>query len=195
MERIIRLQTLEEARENYRINMEQDFPEDELKPFFMIEAMLAKNCYRCYGIYEGDELLAYAYLMMSQEGKLVLLDYFAVVAQRRGQGIGSWVLQHILEYAKEFDGIMIEIESVALAHNEQERITRTKRQHFYLMNGCQMMKTTAWVYGVDYTLLTLTNKALPSEACYADEYEAVYQELCTPPMMRNILIHREERTE
>lgn len=188
MDRIIRLQTFDEIKDTYTRYMEYDFPDSELKPFSMIQDMLAKNCYQCYGVYENTELIAYAYFMMSKDGKWILLDYFAIISTNRGQGIGSWVLQHILNYVKKFDGIMIEIERIDQAQNEQEYQIRSRRQNFYLHNGCQMMAAKAEVFGVGFSLLALTEQKLPAEEIYLKEYYAVYQELCTPAQLKNIRI-------
>lgn len=174
--------------ETYERYMRYDFPDNELKPFSMIQDMLAKNCYRCYGVYENQELIAYAYFMMSKGGRWILLDYLAIVSAKRGQGIGSWVLQHILSYVSDFEGIMIEIERVDWAQSEQEHQIRWKRENFYLQNGCRMMPVKAEVFGVGFSLLALTEQKFPREDMYVKEYYAVYRELCTPEQLKHIKV-------
>ena len=83
----IGLLTLPEIREIYRKRLKHDFPANEVKPLARIEKAFRDGRYRCYGVREGDDLLAYAFFVLT--GDLYLLDYYAVKKDLSGSGIGS----------------------------------------------------------------------------------------------------------
>ncbi len=80
----------------------------------------------------------------------ILIDYLAVSEKRRGQGIGSAVLQAIRQiYAGK--GVFLEIEVVdENADNYEER---KRRKQFYLANGMTGMGVYVELFGVDMELL------------------------------------------
>ena len=78
----IDLLTLPEIRKIYRKRMKDDFPGNELKSLAMIGKVYREGRYLCYGVREGDDILAYAFFVLT-EG-LYLLDYFAVKKDLRG---------------------------------------------------------------------------------------------------------------
>ncbi|MER2055369.1 MAG: hypothetical protein ABTB30_08805 [Clostridia bacterium] len=84
------LLTLPEIREIYRKRLKHDFPANEAKPLAMIEKAFRDGRYRCYGVREGDDLLAYAFFVLT--GDLYLLDYYAVkkTCADRGSAAASW---------------------------------------------------------------------------------------------------------
>lgn len=97
----------------------------------------------------------------------VLLDYLAVAKKRRGQGIGSGILQKMREqYAGK--GVFLEIELVdKSAENYEER---RRRKQFYLTNGMTPMNVFVELFGVDMELLGFD--------CYLDfeEYHDFYRD-------------------
>lgn len=49
--------------------------------------------YDTWGAYEEGELLAYAFVWRTEDGRCALLDYLAVYPESRGQGRGAQVLE------------------------------------------------------------------------------------------------------
>ncbi len=151
---------LEEARAVYIGSAHKDFPYDELKPFSMIEKLWNRGCYRGYGFYEkagdkGNKLRAYAFTMADSDTNMLLLDYFAVCEEARGNGYGSMALSLLKEACMEWDGIIFEVEDTAFAKNEEECLTRRRRIAFYEKNGVIMTDARSYAFGVDYMIMVM----------------------------------------
>ena len=89
--------TQDEIRYVYEHFMMQDFPDDERKPLQMILDAIDDGRYCCYGLFQDDAIAAYALLAFvnGAYGREYLLDYLAVRADLRDQGLGSLLLQKL----------------------------------------------------------------------------------------------------
>ena len=58
---MIRKLTREEIIDTYNQHLVTDFPEDEVKPLAIILDFYDHHRYECYGLFQGDKMLAYAY--------------------------------------------------------------------------------------------------------------------------------------
>ena len=58
----------------YREHLTPDFPPAERKPLSAMEKLLSAGRYEPWGLYRGEELMAYALLWRDPEGGFVLLD-------------------------------------------------------------------------------------------------------------------------
>ncbi len=174
--------TLTQAEEIYRLYMTQDFPPEELKPFYMIENMWNKGHYFAYGFYEAAEaenidsgdLRAYAFFVADHEKQMLLLDYFAASDKVRGQGYGSAALQKLKEVCNDWKGIVIEVEDNELPMDESTREIRNRRIAFYTGNGCRMTSTRSRVFGVDYRIMVLPVTDERAEECMAQKVTDIY---------------------
>ena len=136
----------------YSTYMTADFPKDELKPLSHIHRMLDSGIYSCYGLFEGDRLVAYAYIV-NVDG-IILVDYLAVLKEFRGKGIGSMLID-LLNKLYADKKILIECENVAFASSEAEAVCRKRRISFYLNAGFVLTNISSCLYGAEYTLLCL----------------------------------------
>ena len=143
------------------------FPASEKKPFSMIRSMQKKGK---TDVWYCEEKGKFAGLVITINGPdQILLDYLAVAKKRRGQGIGSQILQKMREqyYGK---GVFLEIEIVdEVAENYEER---KRRKQFYLSNGMMPMNVFVELLGVDMELLGFECKLTFEEyhAFYRDNY-------------------------
>ncbi|MDE7017305.1 MAG: hypothetical protein K2P65_06960 [Lachnospiraceae bacterium] len=155
--------TLEEARAVYNAHAQHDFPDNELKPFSLIEKLWNNGCYKGCGFYEkGTGLLcAYAFTMADQDTNMLLLDYFAVCKEMREKGYGSMAISLLKQDYTMWDGMIFEVEDDDTAIAEEERHIRKRRIAFYEKNGVVMTKGRSEAFGVDYKLMVM---ALGSEA-------------------------------
>ena len=103
----IRELTLEEIRDIYKEHLCRDFPADELKPLDRMEVSLREGTYKCVGAFEAGAFRAYAFFVII--GSRCLLDYFGVVPEMRGKGVGTAFLKEVLS-SLEAELILIEIE-------------------------------------------------------------------------------------
>lgn len=133
----------------YDAEMTATFPRAELKPLKAMLRMQADGNYDVLGYYNGEgELLAYGCLCTAAEP--VLFDYLAVVASHRGEGLGSTFMRAILDH---YPSLMLEIEAVDDALDDNDRIMRARRQAFYERLGFVRTTTEAQVFGEHYWVL------------------------------------------
>ena len=81
----LRLLTARQLRQVYRERVRSDFPPSERRPLASMERLRAAGVYDTWGMYEGEELLAYAFLWRSEAYGVALLDYLAVCREGRGR--------------------------------------------------------------------------------------------------------------
>ena len=182
MQLLARKLTLAQTKEIYDLYMGTDFPPEELKPFYMIEDMWSRNHYFAYGFYETvttvegarEVLRAYAYFVADYEKRVLLLDYFAVIPNTRGNGYGSAALQQLREICAGWKGIVIEVEDNELAEDAAVRDIRNRRIAFYTRNGCHMTSTKSFVFGVDYRIMVLPIADERAEEDIAQKVTGIY---------------------
>lgn len=171
--------SLEMAREIYETNMKADFPPEEIKPFPVIEKMWKKQSYFVYAFYEnvpeggteenagnGRALCAYAFLLADNKNQVLLLDYFAVCAQKRGTGYGSYALSLLQDACAGWNALIVEVENDEMEDiDNQTRITRKRRISFYMAAGCHMTDVKSRLWGVNYRIMVM-----PLSDRYAGEH-------------------------
>ena len=169
----IRELSLEEIRDIYTRYLYYDFPFDERKPLDRIEKSMRGGQYLCLGAWNKDGIfLAYAFFVVI--GKNVLLDYYAVVPEYRGTGIGTSFLP-LAATKTNADCLIIEIEDPESANDPEEKIVRRKRQDFYLRTGCILSDVHARAFGVDYLLLEYPLGKTHSSGEIAENYLGIYR--------------------
>lgn len=166
----------------YDTYMRQDFPVDELKPLSHIIKSVEEGYGFSLGLYEEERLAGYAVFILCEETKCALLDYFAILSDRRGEGLGHRAFSLFDTYFKEnlplVEGIYIESERIAAAENEMQRLTRERRIAFYESCGCEMTDLRAVLFGVDYSVLY---KRLLSEGeASRESLDALYRKMFKP---------------
>ncbi len=166
--KMLTLLKLEEIKAIYNKYMVKDFPPDELKPLSSILDMLRRNIYACYGLFEGEILLAYAYLTVLDD--FVLVDYLAVVPENRGNGIGTKLLSELKGILKD-KTVIIECENPDFATNTQDKTTKLRRIEFYKRSGFTLSGITSRLFDVEYVILSYPeceNIALGLEKLYTN---------------------------
>ncbi len=167
----LRLLNIEEGRKVYNTLMVNDFPQNELKPYEKMLSMLEDNRYYMYGVFEGEEFLGYAYVV--NEKRLFMLDYFAIVKEQRGSGVGSKALGLLKEKLKEVaDVLLIESENPLHAENEKEKKTQENRLSFYLKNGCVDTGVKTNAFYAEYNIMAIINTS--EEVDIKDAYSKIY---------------------
>ena len=95
---MIKILGIDDFSEIYNKRLVNDFPESEVKSLKKIIDMYKKDMYFVYGYYnENGELAGYAFFINDRTKDTVLLDYFAIVPEKRSSGIGSEFLGKINE--------------------------------------------------------------------------------------------------
>lgn len=175
---MIRTLTREEIVDTYNQHLVTDFPENEVKPLEVILNFYDQNQYECYGLFQEEKMLAYAYFadFTGNHIDAYLLDYYAVIKTARNQGIGSQLLNKLLPTLEKHRCILIEIESLDTATNESEAIIRKRRREFYLRNQVQLSQVVAQAFGVEYQIMYYAKETL-TDVFIHYQIQLVYHEL------------------
>ena len=154
----------------YHAHMEKDFVPQELRPWHSVKHLTEQGCYATFACREEGQLVAYAAFARCEAG--VLLDYFAVVPQLRGKGVGSWFFRELKGVFPQFEApcIFIEVESLESACSPEEREVRRRRIQFYQRCGCEETPIFAHLFGVEYQIMTFPLEEGPSPSL--EELEA-----------------------
>ena len=164
----------EDIKNVYNKHMIMDFPSEELKPVDVIQKLIKRKIYICYGLYNNEELLAYAFLATSK--LYLLIDYYSVCAKYRNIGIGSKFLNILNKNCKNYDGIIVEVEKVECASNENEKVDRIRRIDFYKKNGMRMTNISCELFTVNYSIMCLYNIEIDDLAIY-EGLKNIYKEM------------------
>lgn len=167
----------------YDIYMKQDFPADELKPLSHILKSMEEGYGFSLGVYEEEGLVGYGVFILCEETKCALLDYFAILKDKRGEGLGHRAFSLFEEYftqnLPETEGLYIESERVSAAENEEQQKLRERRIAFYRSCGCEMTKLRSVLFGVDYSVLYLPFTRMGSGAS-REALDALYRKMFKP---------------
>ncbi len=180
---------IREAKAVYIGHAHQDFPQNELKPFSMIEELWEKGFYRGYGFYERGEkdmLRGYAFTMADSDVQMLLVDYFAVCEEMRGKGYGGAALALLKEVCADWDGIIFEVEDDESAETEEEKNLRQKRIAFYERNGVTMTNDRSHAFGVDYKLMVLPAASDDVVEGVGRKLSSVYQKMLTEQVFQTM---------
>lgn len=161
----------------YRSRLKKDFARNELKFLSGMRRSWENDAYDCYGLFDGDELLGYAFFVRLERN--YLFDYLAIAEEHRDRGLGSVFLRQLAACIKDADCIVGEVEDPDKAGDEETRALRERRMRFYLRSGYLRTDLTATVFGVDYRILEVpTGTAHTTEAIralYTELYRGILQ--------------------
>lgn len=119
----------------YEKFLKEDFVSDEIKPIENILTLIKNGRYEVYGVFQDNEMIAYASFWKKENINLVLLDYLGVSKKYRNQGIGSKILTLIKEMLGNMPYV-VEAEIPTGSSLEEDKI-RKRRIQFYERNGCK----------------------------------------------------------
>lgn len=142
----------EEFFELYRSSM----PAMERKSRATMQALVGRSDYRVVLLRRDNRLIGYSVTFMPENDNFCLLEYMAVHALFRSDGIGSKLFRHTVDRVRSGRGdvtILLEVDSDREAAPDQE--IRRRRQAFYQRLGCLRVE------GLDYLLPLDTGHAPP----------------------------------
>ena len=127
------------------------FPEQEKKPLQIMENLVADNRMEMLAMVDEDEFVGLAINLIDAEQNRALLDYYAIVPEKRNGGCGSKGLEVLLDRFKN-QKYIFEIETQdEKAENAEER---KRRKAFYLRNGLKETGLFVNAYNTDFEILT-----------------------------------------
>ena len=92
----IRILETDEITDIYNEHIVTDFPASEVKPLSQMLRKREQGQYFVYGMFEDNgELAGYAYFIKCSNKDVYLLDYLAIVKNKRSKHLGSTFLQEL----------------------------------------------------------------------------------------------------
>lgn len=165
--------SIEQVCDVYEKYMKVDFPDNERKPLSMILDGLEKDIYECYGLFDKEEILGYAFFIKT--GNDYLFDYLAIMKNSRNQGIGTIILNKIEEQFKSANSVIGEVEDPDFATKEEEKILRERRLAFYRRNGYVDTGVRVKLFGVDFIVIALDKGIKHKKEEIVQLYQAHYR--------------------
>ncbi|MBO5478292.1 MAG: GNAT family N-acetyltransferase [Clostridia bacterium] len=149
------------------------FPEDEQKPYLLIEKSVNNNIMNIFKIVVDNRMVGFIITNTLKENGCVQLDYFAILPEYQSKGYGSKAMELLKEESKEYYGIFIEIEKPGLASSEEENKIRQKRAKFYERLGFIKLKFGLNLFNVIYStyLLPCSKENILEEKVIEDIFE------------------------
>ena len=142
------------------------FPKEERKPYKLMEQKQQEGKMEIWAIVqekqemERDRLEFCGLAITILYKDMVLLDYFAISPEKRGNGIGSEGLK-LLKQKYNDRCLFLEIESTsekAGILSEKEQKIRRRRKRFYHQNGIKDTGLSVVLYGVPMEVLSTGRK-------------------------------------
>jgi len=148
-----RILTDEELEQVYTEHMKRDFPPAELKSLNSIRRMIAAGIYEPYALFQEGKVVSYAFYWQAGD-PYVLLDYFAVVPEKRNSGTGSALLREMLErFCVDGRGVFGEVEIPDTGESAVDDLRR-RRIGFYERAGLQRREFRTKIFTVPYIMLS-----------------------------------------
>ena len=163
----------------YHSRMKKDFALNELRPLPLLAYVWKRGELDGYGLYEGNDLLAYALFARMAAGDQYdyLFDYYAISENRRGEGLGSFFLKELRKSIKNARYIIGEVEDPDYAKGEEDRLLRQRRLEFYKRNGFYETDIISRVFGVHYRLIGIPTESTINWDEYREVYRKIYRKL------------------
>lgn len=174
---IFRELSREERRILHQEHMQRDFPPNELKPLDMLEDLIGRGINSVWGCFLDGVIVGYFVLAQEPGSRMILLDYLAVMPEQRNKRLGSVILQRLRNTLPEKDYLLIESEDPGRAADQAEALLRQRRISFYQRNDGVLSSLKIWLFGVDYSVLTVCKGEHPSAVQQERDYCALYRKM------------------
>ncbi len=168
----LRTLTLEELRAAYETDLRAAFPVNELRPLRVLERLCEEGAYEPLALFEKGAPVGYAFLWKDAEGYL-LFDYLAVSEKCRSRGLGTEILQAVLQRCASAPAIFGEVEAPMGVSDVQDAVIR-RRLAFYERNGIVKQGYDCALFGVYYHVMGSVRPEVSREELMA-HHIAFYQ--------------------
>lgn len=144
------------------------FPASEKKPFWLIRKKQREGTTEILGLLNEENRLVGEIITIAWKD-LLLVDYFAIAEDVRGQGCGAAAFRLLQERYRD-RRMLLEIEATDIpCENSQERL---RRKNFYRSCGMDSMDYHVELFGVEMEILTFQCQV--SFAEYHEIFTGVY---------------------
>ncbi len=165
----------------YERDLKASFPKAELKPLRAMRESLRRGEYRPWCLFDGDEIVGEAFVWTHVAG-FCLFDYLCVTPARRNDGIGSLLIEKLVEAER---GSVLFGESEIPAYAPDPAMAE-RRLAFYRRNGARQAGYDTCEFGVPYHTLFWAERAVgDGELCAA--HAATYRSAMPPRAMERYI--------
>ncbi len=167
----------------YRRDLQASFPVSELPPLRAIRALIRAGTYRPWCLFDGEELAGEAFVFEPEPG-FALFDYLCVAKERRNGGLGSLLIEKLLETER---GNIVFGESEIPAYAPDKELAE-RRLAFYERNGARRADYDLCLFGVPFHTLYWAEKNVSDEALCAVHRRAWSSRLPAPVCRKYVRI-------
>ncbi len=147
----------EETTFIYNEYMKEDFPPYELKSLKKMLRLTSEGKYQPMGIYENNELVGYAYLVNYEN--IVILDHFAILKNKRNDGLGAKAINLLSDHFKDkYDIFILEADDPDFFERQEDKDLSERRIGFYKRNGLTQVMFKVTAYEADFIILATNDK-------------------------------------
>ncbi len=162
----------EETSFIYDKYMKVDFPPYELKNLKKILRLTSESKYQPFGIYENEELVGYAFFVNYEN--IIILDHFAILKEKRNDGLGAKAINLIADYFKDkYDILLLEADDPDFFQKQADKELCNRRIDFYKRNNFTQVMFKVTAYEADFIILG-TNDKIKDVKKIADLYIGLY---------------------
>lgn len=149
----LRLLSKEELTALYQNEMVVDFPHAELKPLRAMLRLMDMNRYDPLYVVDGGKPVGYALAWLPENREGALLEYFGVLRGLRNGGLGTAILELLVErYGQIFGEAEIPAPGDPAVPPEENELRR-RRIAFYERNGFRVLDYECALFGVHFNCL------------------------------------------
>ncbi len=127
--------------------MKEDFPAKERAPFNSIRVNLKRKIFEGFLLTEGNMDTAYCINTSSTDGNYQLINYLATSKERRGQGIGTILLEELKKKYANKKAIIVEVEPPT-DNEKKARVRFYEKAGFIILNDIEYT-----LFGVDMCVM------------------------------------------
>ena len=126
------------------------FPASEKKPFWLIRKKQREGITEILGLVNEEDRLVGEIITIAWQD-LLLVDYFAIGEDVRGQGFGAQAI-HLLQERYKARRVLLAIETPEIpSENSRDRV---RRKRFYQSCGLESMDYHVSLFGVEMEIMT-----------------------------------------
>ncbi len=147
----------EETTFIYEEYMKVDFPPYELKRLKKILRLTSEEKYQPLGLYKAGEMVGYAFLVNYKN--MIMLDYFAILKDKRNDGLGAEAINLLTEYFKEkYDVFVLEADDPEFFEKQEDKDLCERRIGFYKRNNFNQVMFKVRAYEAEFIILVCNDK-------------------------------------
>ena len=161
---MVKKASFKEAKDIYRKYIMRDFLPEERIPYKKYKRLTKKKVISTYKFY--DEKVFLGYFSGIDKKDVLFLEYLGIIPEKRGQGLGTKLLEEIKNSATDKDYIAFEVDDLLMARDENELESIKKRRTLYFKSGFEELDNIEYsIHGFKYNIFVykIKNKSVKKQ--------------------------------